>query len=340
MHCPLRVSLTGLLVSLTSCTPPRPEVHADPQVVIPCVIDEGDLDFHDLLTACHYARERYASLFGREPHPVTIVVHDTTAMLNDFRDGRVFVFLPSNRAVSRARASFSRVSASRPHDPLLFVTHEILHFLLAAATFGGQEPPPGTYGTPLPDWFDEGVAIWGEDEATRASRMQIAADLPDRLLDLNTFARRAHPRAGDPIEQRMESILIQCTRAPCTPNTIGRDTFRVVNLIDAAGKVRVDTLLPEDPDFDRWDDAGFYAISSTILPFFHARGGSRLINVLLERLLENPGRTDVFHDLPGLPSDPRDVNREWHRFVQSFAPDTTREPLEDQAGGRAREEDR
>ena len=39
----------------------------------------------------------------------------------------------------------------------------------------------------------------------------------------------------------------------------------------------------EDPDFDRWDDAGFYAISSTILPFLHGRGGSRLINIVLDR---------------------------------------------------------
>ena len=328
MHRPLQVTVVGLLLSAASCAPSRPVVHAEPEVAIPCAIHEGDLDFHALLTACHYARERFTSLFGRQPHPVTIVVHDTTALLNDVRDGRVFVFVPGNRAVARARASFSGVSASRPHDPLMFVTHEILHFLLAAAFFGGQTPQPGIYGTPLPDWFDEGVAIWGEDEPARLSRMQIAAGLPDRLLDLDTFTRRHHPRAGDLIEQRMESILIQCTRAPCTPNTIGRDTFRIVSLIDAAGKVRVDTLVPGHPDFDRWDDAGFYAISSTILPFFHARGGSRLIGVLLDRLLANPGRTDVFADLPGLPADPHGVNREWLRFVRSFAPDSARRPID------------
>lgn len=306
------------------CGSAPPDLHADASVRIPCAVHEGDLDFHALFTACQYARERFRVLLDREPYPVTIIVHDTTVAYNNLRDGRAFYYHPSNGALARAHSVFA---GPRSPDPTFLVDHEIGHILLFAATSGGVGPPPGEYGTVLPDWFDEGVAIWAEDEEQRVARMRSAAALPDAALDLLAFASLRHPGWASAPFQRSESVthvIHPCRTAVCPPNPVGRDTFMVRHLINGAGVVSVDTLFPEDAAFHTSNTDGYYAIASTVLPFFHRHGGPRLINILLERMSRGDDPRQVFSGLPGLPAEPEEVNAAWVRFVRSFANDSSR----------------
>lgn len=307
---------------LSACAADQPQIHGIPAVAVPCVIEEGDLDFHALLTTCMYVRERYQVLFGRAAHPVTILVRDTTAMDGEVRDGRVVFVQPGMAAMARARSSFARETRGEWGDaPTWLLSHEIGHLLLIADT----RREAGGYGTILPDWADEGVAIWSESEDGRKERMRRAAALDDVTLDLLTFVTLRHPSLEGPAYQHVSSFtsVFRCIRPPCPVSPTGRDTFRIVSMIDAKGVTRTDTVFPEDPEFHTVDLTTYYAVAGTILPFLHERGGPPLINELFRRMLAGGTGAELFSELPGLPHDPADVNRAWRAFVRASA-DTAR----------------
>jgi hypothetical protein len=313
-------------VLTAACAARDPQMHGRPDVRVPCTIEEGDLDFTALLTTCMYVRERYEVLFGRAAHPVTILVRDTTAMAGYVHDGRVVIEQPGRAAMSRARGTQAPAAVGEWGDaPTWLLDHELGHVLLGADTQGAHDG----YGTVLPDWADEAVAIWAESEDQRADRMRRAAALDDVTLDLLTFSTLRHPSVGTPrFQQRFVfTSVFRCHVATCDGlRSAPRDTFRIVRMIDANGVTSVDTVFPEDPEFRALDMDAFYAVASTILPFFHDRGGPSLINTIFDRMLAGRTDVDLFRNLPGLPSAPADVNREWRAFVKASVSDSARSP--------------
>jgi hypothetical protein len=315
-----------LLACLLSpaCTARQLAIHGAPDVAVPCSVEEGDLEFHLLLTTCMYARERYEVLFGRSAHPITIVVRDTARMRGNVRDGRILFEQPSMAAMARTRSAIAMEAFEAIGEPAWLLGHELGHLLLMADTRADR----GGYGSILPDWLDEGVAIWTETEVERAQRIRQAAELDDVTLDLLVFTTLQHPNASG-IDYRYRSVrtsLFRCRQAPCDASPIGRDTFRIVSVIDLKGVAAVDTLFPEDPEFHNVDVGAFYEVASTILPFFHARGGPPLVNLLVERTLAGRSGAELFANLPGLPPAPADVNREWRAFVRATAAASPRSP--------------
>jgi len=300
-------------------------MHGAPDVRVPCAIEEGDLDFATLHRTCMYVRERFEVLFGRPASPITIQVGDTTAVTADVRGGRVIYRQPSMAAMSRGRTSaLPGDEGILSREPATLLDHELGHMLLVAES--GLDPEG--YGTPLPDWADEAVAVWSESEEQRAEWARAAAALDDVTLDLVAFSALEHPTVGKPRFQHREvsTRVFRCHVESCEGlRSIARDTFRIIHLIDVNGVSTVDTVFPEDSAFQTLDMTTYYAVASTILRFFHARGGPALVNTLFERMRAGRTGAGTFSNLPRLPPDAEAVNREWRAFVRAGA-DSARSP--------------
>jgi hypothetical protein len=248
--------------------------------------------------ACEVARERFRMLFG-EPVPSVEVSFWNEAGYRTGLQGRTAViYWPTTEARARsgaAAASTSKVSYEA--DPWTEVLpHEISHVLLAARFFGvgsWQEEQDG-YGTPFPDWMDEGVAIWAEPAFARAGRLQEARALPSVRRELGTILSGRHPALYDP---------------------------RVMAMRDGGAP-------PTDDD----NLVAFYPQSIALVGFIYDAGGADAMVELAKRLqtkkaepaaargpsLANGTARDVaaaLVGLPGMPSDLATTVDAWNRWL-------------------------
>ncbi|MGH7477493.1 MAG: hypothetical protein ACRELD_14600 [Longimicrobiales bacterium] len=226
--------------------------------------------------ACETARARFAQLFGHPVPRVRIVLWQS----NGYRAGlddrnHAVVFWPNSASIAVPDDS----AAAEKHlneQWQNILPHEIAHVLLAARFFAEQAAGDGSeYGTPLPDWLDEGVAIWAESLGNRRTRLDDARALPERRRDLRAILGDSHPATGN------SDILAIRDGAP-----------------------------PPD-DEALW---AFYPQSIAVLDFVYDAGGSDATRELVERLLSDP-ECDPVSGLPGLPADFSDVVAAWDRWI-------------------------
>jgi hypothetical protein len=235
--------------------------------------------------ACEIARERFAELFGEPVPPVRILLWERPGYRTGLQGERAAVVWPTSRVMAtRAKSAEAAVPyvESQWSDVL---PHEISHALLAARFFAEERGDRHSgYGTPLPDWLDEGVAIWAETPRNRDARLRQARELPAERRDLLSILEMDHPGAGATAE------AIRNGAAP-------------------------------PPDDALW---AFYPQSIAALAFVYDAGGTDAIAELMRRLLADPADAgspiplsarDLLVGLPGIPDDFEGVVAAWNAWL-------------------------
>jgi hypothetical protein len=256
-----------------------PAVAAGPAGVAECLI-EGDrvpaADMARARAACEVARGRFAGLMGEPVPDVVVLVEERQGYRIGILEGRAVVLWPSSEVMVRQVGDGPGTRAYVEHQWRETLPHEIAHALTAAYFFPDGQFESTGYGTPLPDWFEEAMAIWAEPLASRDSRLAAARRLPAYRLDLGRILSMRHPAAGN----------------------------------DAALAVRDGALPP--PDQALWD---FYQQSLAVLAFIHDLGGPAAVRELASRLVTGAPGPDALAGLPGLPATFDEVTAAWRAWL-------------------------
>ena len=266
---PLRVT-TGVLVLplLLSGAAAPPE----PCRVTGVTTSAGDVS--RAMDACVAARARFAELFdGPVPH-VRIQLTERTGYRIGADEHGAAVLWPTSATLA---ASMDEAQVEVQWREVL--PHETAHALLTARFFPDMYIPQGEYGTPLPDWLDEGVAIWAEPAASRDERIAQARALPAARQGLAGILGSRHPAMANA----------------------------------AAWRMREGGAPPAD-DEALW---AFYPQSIGVVAFVMDTGGAAAMAALAERVLARPGRQgmQVLAGLPGMPADEQGVLDAWGRWL-------------------------
>lgn len=229
-------------------------------------------------TACDMARARFAELFGEPVPEVRVILWERPHYRMGLLSGEAAIFWPSSEAMTprtKDRAAAEEHVAAQWREVL---PHEISHILLAVRFFRDSgATPPGEYGTPLPDWLDEAVAIWAEPQTSRQRRVEQARELPDEYLDLHTILTTPHPATGR----------------------------------SAAYVARDGTARPAD--FTLW---AFYPQAIAVLAFIHEHGGTAATSELVRRIQDEQEGPQAVAGLPGLPADFEQVDALWREWLR------------------------
>lgn len=240
----------------------------------------GDVAENDrlrALDACAAARERFTELFGAPVPEVVIYLEDRSGYRTGVRGDRAILVWPTTRAMADRLGGPREAVAARIAEQWRDVLpHEIAHVLLAARFFPDGARSPG-YGTPFPDWFDEGVAIWAESPAQRAKRLAQARTLPEELRALSEILDSAHPAARD------ASIL----------------------------EIRDGAAIPDDEAL--WT---YYPRSIAVVAFVFETGGQEAMRALAERMLADPDAPVRLEGLPGFPATAAEVEALWEAWMR------------------------
>lgn len=237
---------------------------------------------------CEAARVRFSELLGVEAPRVRVVLADRSGYRVSAEGGTGVVYWPTGAALMAQAggrgAAVERAVAAQWREVL---PHETMHALTIAAFYPDGFEPAG-YGTPLPDWLEEGIGIFGEPASSRATRVRQARGLPAARRDLTTILALSHPAATN---------------------------ARLLEARDGAP-------LPVD-DEALW---AFYPQSVAVVSFVHEKGGAAAVHELVRRLVADPAQTDnALAGLPGLPALMRDVVAEWNAWIAAApAADRTR----------------
>jgi hypothetical protein len=304
--------LALLVVALSACSlPPR---GPDPCIII------GNAPRGDVTrarAACDVARQRFAGILGEAPTG-TISLSATQGLATFTEAGRWTLTWPMT----------SRLTAGAPHGADATETrrfldeqweevlpHELGHIMLGAFLYSPGRVPTGEYGTYMPDWIDEAVAISMEPQNTRADRLSQARDFttPPPLLEVLRFR---HPFSGNRSEAFSTRIV---SSPPCDGPCVRErpdDTRIITERVFRDGRVTVDTTwvagerrLETDPL------ARFYVLSYALWAYVDARGGRRATDTLIERLRRNPRDLSAITALPGLPPTAAALEADWHRWL-------------------------
>jgi len=244
----------------------------------PCEVSGATASVADVQraqSACDVAQARFADLFGGPVPSVRVVLWEDARYRTGIQGGRAVIYWPTG-AVLDARGQGPAEYAA---DPWLEVLpHEIAHVLLAARFFGTglkAAAENGGYGTPLPDWVDEGVAIWAEPPASRRGRLREARALITERQSLRAILTGSHPA--------LSNAQVMAMRDGGVP--------------------------PEDPDL-----FAFYPQALAVLAFIHDAGGAPATLELVIRLKrEDPVAAVV--GLPGLGRSFEDVEDAWRDWL-------------------------
>jgi hypothetical protein len=256
-----------------------------------CIVSGSAATAADVIrarAACEAARERFAALFGEAAPVAHVALHDGAGYEVGLADSVGVVFWPNSTALGNGAADAARHGGGRgimsaptsrreslQWDEVL--PHEIAHALTLARFFGGTViPEHDGYGTPLPDWFEEGIAIWSEPAASRAARVAQARALPRERRDLESILHAVHPAAGR-----------HATAAALPGAAPSRD--------------------------QRLRD--FYPQAIAVLSFVHELGGPAAVRELGRRLMHDAADPRPLAGLPGLPGDMGAVVEAWDRWI-------------------------
>jgi hypothetical protein len=197
--------------------------------------------------------------------------------------------------------------------------HEIGHIMFGAWLYSPGRDQLGEYGTYMPDWVDEAVAISMEPESTRASRLEQArrfAVVPP-LAEILAYR---HPFRGN----RDEAFSTRVVSSPPCDGPCRRerpsDTRVITERVFRDGRVTIDTAyfagerpLETDPL------ARFYILSYALWSYIETRGGRPAIDTLIERLRRNPRDATILIGLPGLGSSLAAIDADWRRWLARVA---------------------
>jgi hypothetical protein len=211
---------------------------------------------------------------------VRIVLHDDSGYEVASSGSVGIVFWPRTSSLVPADMTAPREWVERQWSEVL--PHEIMHALTMARFYADSDAVEhGGYGTPLPDWFEEGIAIWAEPAESRLGRLEQARALSEHRRDLATILRSAHPAAADP------SIIA----------------------------ARPGAAVPRDEAL-----RAFYPQAIAVIAFVHEAGGTAAMHELAARLVRKPGDPLALLGLPGLPAGEAELLTAWDRWLLGERP--------------------
>jgi hypothetical protein len=269
----VRSVLSGVLLSLCATAPPTSA--AD------CLVDgerAAAADVARAVTACRTARARFAELFGDTVPAILVVLHEQPGYRVSVEGDVGLVYWPSSAAMAERLGTGAEAEQKVAAQWREVLPHEIMHALTVARFYSkaGGSAHDG-YGTPLPDWFEEAVGIWGEPVESRRTRVRQARSRPELGNALQNILRQPHPAAAN------RALLDARTGAPLP---------------------RADQTL--------WS---FYPRAIAVLTFVHETGGSAAVSELAQRLVRDPGSSHALVGLAGMPTDAVGVTRAWQKWV-------------------------
>lgn len=285
---PVHVSPSG------PAEPPPPAATADG-----CGVLGDDVTADDAArahSACRIARERFHELMGDPVPEVRVVVEWRQGYRTGTAAGRAVVLWPSSAAMTERVGTPNGGGDGAPVGPggmdahldahaaaqwREVLPHEIVHALLATRFYPEGELPGGEYGTPLPDWLEEGAAIWAEPLRSRRARLATARTLPRPSRDLRSILAGEHPAATD------------------------RD---ILTMRDGAAPPADEAL---------WE---FYPQSIAVVGFIYDVGGRRAFRELAHRLARDPDDARAVVGLPGLPAAMDELLRAWEDWLVGERP--------------------
>jgi hypothetical protein len=221
--------------------------------------------------ACNVARQRFHHLFGVAAPTALIVLHEEPGYEVALAGHTGVVFWPNSIALAARPGAEAHWAEVLPH--------EIMHALAMAHFYADADVTShGGYGTPLPDWFEEGVAIWAEPLESQHGRLRQARRLPPEQRELDAILEGVHPTAGN-------ALLMAPVPGTRTPT-------------DAALQA-------------------FYPQAIAVVAFVHQLGGAPAMLDLGNRLRANPSATDPLLGLSGLPATREALLEDWDRWMQN-----------------------
>jgi hypothetical protein len=269
-------------------------------------------------SACERAADRFQLLFGVAAPPGTVAVSDTIRFFAvESRSPEWKIVWPNSE---KQREFFADQSADaeeiRESVELQWVgvlPHEIGHLMLSAAD---ARRAPGSPPRRLPDWLQEGVAVWMEWPSYRESDYGILRALRPYIPPADALLEHVIPQ--DEEDEQGGSVIVQ-TFFPCASEEAcgGRPywsrIFSVTTRQFPDGRVQVDTTFlsapPPPPDPMA---ANFYTYAAALIRYVYDRGGPPAMRALLEHPTSLMG-------LPGLPPNRSRLESDWREwFTQTF----------------------
>lgn len=276
-------------------------------------------DFDLARRACARAELRFAELFGAAAPPGGILLSREPGISSEAGYGKWQMRWPVTARLREAARSLDPNDDSVLDEWQTTLPHELGHVMMAAHFYPEALPiAEGEYGTPLPDWFDEAVAVWMEPDAVRQERLtQGRAMLADGALA--QIIRQRHPYADLADGAYTTRIVLNgpCRRNCANPRrTRALDTQRIVSRVFRDGRVEADTTYFVGDSLARDEpEARFYAHSFAILQYVVDRGGREAVQTLSSRLRINRSDPQILLGLPGVPADSAMLEQDWHRWL-------------------------
>ena len=310
-----RLPIALLALAACSSTPGRADA---------CTIS-GDVSRADrslAQSACARARQRFGTVLG-DPPPGTITLSETQGFTGYTESGRWTLIWPTS---TRLAAGMSR-TGERAGESRRFVEeqwrdvlpHELGHVMLGAWLYSPGRDLAGEYGTYMPDWIDEAVAISMEPDTVRRERLAQArsfSPLP-ALTEVLAFRHPLHGRTNEAFSTRVLSSP-PCD-GPCDRER-PTDTRTITERIFRDGRVTVDTAyVVGEQRLDTDPLARFYVLSYALWSYIETRGGRDAIATLVARLRRNPRDRMALAALPGLPRTMAEIDADWRAWLSGRA---------------------
>jgi hypothetical protein len=304
-------------------------VHAQPSTGPVCRINSAGAIRGRGADICAQVQRAWQTYLGLPVAPGGIDVEDIVGFRLSQLDDEWHVAFPL------ATGRYDR-DALRPNDGIVHyfarsvIPHEAGHIALRAAfpelthTGTGAE-----YGTILPDWLDEAIAIAMEARDIREGRLRSVGSVTPSLARLATMQ---HPNLVErvPIQAlhgftRSQRVVVPpCTQCFWRPDSL-KGMYEITDTgVNAAG--RPDTIVwywPTDPLLDNSTEGRmFYPLSYALLRFIHHGGGPAAVRELIRRYSRTP-KTEIapLAGLPGLPRSIAEFETAWLQFLKRLPPE-------------------
>ncbi len=245
---------------------------------------------------------RFEELFGRTPPRGSVVVFQNLQKLkehqpinpNQFKKNGAEWFLPWMES-PMGKGMGSKLK------PL---THEAGHMMSLHAYKDGFKKDikqyDDNYGSPFPDWFDEGIAVYHEIEPLRNQRKSHLRKMQGDLLSLKELFSMTHPIYKKKKEQENDEKKKEGA-------TVER------HKLDNPGKM-----------------VKFYAQSYGIFQFFLEKEGKEFIRTVAEAFQKEKEFKSVLNEhAENVPTDISKLEKEWKQWLSSWLVNGSQEKNKD-----------
>ena len=310
--------LVFALLALAACTA-RPGGTADECQVLG---EPTRADASLARAACSRARSRFAGMLGEAP-PGTIVISATEGFSGSTLGGRWSLTWPTSARLATGIAGPG--AAAAPSESRRFIEeqwrdvlpHEIGHVMLGAWLYSPGREMTGEYGTYLPDWVDEAVAISMEPDSIRNARLAQARSFSP-LPPLAEVLAFQHPLSGN----RNGAFSTRVLSSPPCDGPCDRerptDTRVITERVFRDGRVTVDTVYTAGAQrLDADPLARFYVLSYALWAYIEDRGGRDAIATVMTRLRRNSRDQAALAGLPGMPATLGAVDADWRAWLSA-----------------------